>query len=101
MKTFSAKPLEIDRKWYVIDADGATLGRVAVEAANILRGKNKPQYTPSKTKPQQKSPVKSSKTSSSERVRVTSPDGQVGTIPKNNLLEALKEGYKLLKDAAK
>ncbi len=46
MKTFSAKPLEITRKWYVIDADGATLGRVAVEAANILRGKNKPQYTP-------------------------------------------------------
>ncbi len=46
MKTFSAKPLEIDRKWYVIDADGATLGRVAVAAANILRGKNKPQYTP-------------------------------------------------------
>ena len=46
MKTFSAKPLEITRKWYVIDADGATLGRVAVAAANILRGKNKPQYTP-------------------------------------------------------
>ena len=46
MKTFSAKPLEITRKWYVIDAEGATLGRVAVTAANILRGKNKPQYTP-------------------------------------------------------
>ena len=46
MKTFSAKPLEVERKWYVIDANGATLGRLAVEAANILRGKNKPQYTP-------------------------------------------------------
>ena len=46
MKTFSAKPLEITRKWYVIDAEGATLGRVAVAATNILRGKNKPQYTP-------------------------------------------------------
>ncbi len=46
MKTFSAKPLEVTRKWYVIDADGATLGRLAAEAANILRGKNKPQYTP-------------------------------------------------------
>ena len=46
MKTFSAKPLEVTRKWYVIDADGATLGRLAVEAANILRGKNKPQFTP-------------------------------------------------------
>ena len=46
MKTFSAKPLEVTRKWYVIDADGQTLGRLAVEAANILRGKNKPQYTP-------------------------------------------------------
>ena len=46
MKTFSAKPLEVERKWYVIDADGQTLGRIAVVAANILRGKNKPQYTP-------------------------------------------------------
>lgn len=46
MKTFSAKPLEVTRKWYVIDAEGATLGRLAVEAANILRGKNKPQFTP-------------------------------------------------------
>ena len=46
MKTFSAKPLEVERKWYVIDANGATLGRLAVAAADILRGKNKPQYTP-------------------------------------------------------
>ena len=46
MKTFSAKPLEVTRKWYLIDANGATLGRLATEAANILRGKNKPQYTP-------------------------------------------------------
>ncbi|MBQ8476436.1 50S ribosomal protein L13, partial [bacterium] len=46
MKTFSAKPLEVTRKWYVIDAEGATLGRLAVAAANLLRGKNKPQYTP-------------------------------------------------------
>ena len=46
MKTFSAKPLEVERKWYLIDANGATLGRLAVEVANILRGKNKPQFTP-------------------------------------------------------
>ena len=46
MKTFSAKPLEVERKWYLIDAEGATLGRLAVEVANILRGKNKPQFTP-------------------------------------------------------
>ena len=46
MKTFSAKPLEVTRKWYLIDADGTTLGRLAVEVADILRGKNKPQYTP-------------------------------------------------------
>ena len=46
MKTFSAKPLEVERKWYVVDADGQTLGRLAVAVANILRGKNKPQYTP-------------------------------------------------------
>ena len=41
MKTFSAKPQEVERKWYVIDAADKVLGRVAVEAANILRGKNK------------------------------------------------------------
>ena len=46
MKTFSAKPLEVERKWYVIDAEGQTLGRLAVAAANLLRGKHKPQYTP-------------------------------------------------------
>ena len=46
MKTYSAKPLEVERKWYVIDAEGETLGRLAVRVANILRGKNKPEYTP-------------------------------------------------------
>ena len=46
MKTYSAKPLEVERKWYVIDADGETLGRLAVKIANILRGKNKPEFTP-------------------------------------------------------
>ena len=47
MKTYSAKPLEVERKWYVIDAEGEILGRLAVRIANILRGKNKPTYTPS------------------------------------------------------
>jgi large subunit ribosomal protein L13 len=46
MKTYSAKPLEVERKWYLIDAEGKTLGRLAVLAANMLRGKHKPQYTP-------------------------------------------------------
>ena len=41
-----ARPLEVERKWYVIDAEGKTLGRLAAEIARILRGKNKPQYTP-------------------------------------------------------
>lgn len=41
-----AKPLEIERKWYVIDASGQTLGRLASEVASILRGKHKPTYTP-------------------------------------------------------
>ena len=45
-KTYSAKPLEIERKWYVIDAEGEILGRLATRVANILRGKNKPEYTP-------------------------------------------------------
>lgn len=46
MKSYMARPLEVERRWYVIDADGATLGRLASEVAKILRGKNKPQYTP-------------------------------------------------------
>ncbi|MGM9924212.1 MAG: 50S ribosomal protein L13 [Bacillus sp. (in: firmicutes)] len=44
--TFMAKANEIDRKWYVIDAQGQTLGRLASEVASILRGKHKPTYTP-------------------------------------------------------
>ncbi len=45
-KTFSAKAEEIDRKWYVIDAEGQILGDIAVKVANLLRGKGKPLYTP-------------------------------------------------------
>ena len=46
MKTYNAKPGEIAREWYVVDADGKTLGRLATTIADTLRGKNKPQYTP-------------------------------------------------------
>ena len=46
MKTYSAKPSEIDKKWLVIDADGLVLGRLASQVALILRGKHKPGYTP-------------------------------------------------------
>ncbi len=46
MKTFSAKTAEVERKWYVIDAADQILGKVAVEAARLLRGKHKPIYTP-------------------------------------------------------
>ena len=46
MSTYMASPDKVDRKWYVIDADGMVLGRLASETAKVLRGKNKPQYTP-------------------------------------------------------
>lgn len=46
MKSFVAKPLELERKWYVVDAEGKTLGRMASEVASVLRGKHKPIYTP-------------------------------------------------------
>ena len=46
MKTFSAKPAEVKRDWFVIDAEGKTLGRLATEIARRLRGKHKPEYTP-------------------------------------------------------
>jgi large subunit ribosomal protein L13 len=46
MKTYSAKPLEVERNWWVVDAEGLTLGRLATTVANLLRGKHKPTYTP-------------------------------------------------------
>jgi large subunit ribosomal protein L13 len=46
MKTYNAKPGEVERRWYVVDADGKTLGRLATQIADTLRGKRKPQYTP-------------------------------------------------------
>lgn len=46
MKTYYAKPLEVEREWVVIDATDQVLGRVAAKAAQILKGKHKPQYTP-------------------------------------------------------
>ena len=46
MKTFMARPATIDRKWYVVDATDMTLGRLASEVASVLRGKNKPIFTP-------------------------------------------------------
>lgn len=46
MKSFIAKPHEVERKWYVVDAEGKTLGRVASQVATVLRGKNKPTFTP-------------------------------------------------------
>ena len=46
MQTYMANPDKIDRKWYVVDADGCTLGRLASGVASVLRGKNKPQFTP-------------------------------------------------------
>ena len=46
MKTFSAKPAEVKRDWYVVDAEGKTLGRLATEIAHRLRGKHKAEYMP-------------------------------------------------------
>ncbi len=46
MKTYSAHTGEVDQKWYIVDAEGKTLGRIATHIATILRGKNKPTFTP-------------------------------------------------------
>jgi large subunit ribosomal protein L13 len=46
MKTFVTKPAEVDRKWYIVDAEGQTLGRLATKLATILRGKHKPTFSP-------------------------------------------------------
>jgi large subunit ribosomal protein L13 len=46
MNTYSAKPSEVDQKWYIVDADGLVLGRLAVIVARMLRGKHKPMFTP-------------------------------------------------------
>lgn len=44
--TYMAKPNQVERKWYVVDAEGQTLGRLASQVASVLRGKNKPEFTP-------------------------------------------------------
>ena len=44
--TYMAKPNEVERKWYIVDAAGQTLGRLASEVASIIRGKHKPEFTP-------------------------------------------------------
>jgi large subunit ribosomal protein L13 len=46
MKTYSAKPSEVVRQWYLVDAEAKTLGRLATQIADLLRGKGKPEYTP-------------------------------------------------------
>jgi large subunit ribosomal protein L13 len=46
MKSYMARPRAVERKWHLIDAEGQTLGRLATEISRLLRGKNKPQYTP-------------------------------------------------------
>ena len=46
MKTFMPNPAKVERKWYVVDAAGMTLGRLSSEVAKVIRGKNKPEYTP-------------------------------------------------------
>ncbi len=46
MKTYMANPAKVEKKWYVVDAEGQTLGRLASEVAKVLRGKNKPEFTP-------------------------------------------------------
>ncbi len=46
MKSYMARPAQVERKWHIVDAEGRTLGRLASEIARVLRGKNKPQYTP-------------------------------------------------------
>lgn len=46
MKTYCAKPQEVEGQWHILDAEGQTLGRLATEVASILRGKNKPEFTP-------------------------------------------------------
>ena len=46
MKTYMANPAKIEKKWYVVDAAGQTLGRLTSEVAKVLRGKNKPEFTP-------------------------------------------------------
>ena len=48
MKTYSAKPGEVPRNWWVVDAEGKNLGRLATEIADVLRGKNKPRSAPRK-----------------------------------------------------
>ncbi|MEI7027580.1 50S ribosomal protein L13 [Paenibacillus sp. y28] len=117
--TYMAKPNEVERKWYIIDAAGQTLGRMASEAASILRGKHKPEFTPhvdtgdfvivinadkivlSGKKLQQKNYYRHSqymgglKVTSAQELLNTKPERMVefaiyGMLPKNKLGDKLK-----------
>src|ERR671934_214948 len=76
MKTYSAKPGEIARNWYVVDADGQTLGRLATRIADTLRGKGKPAYTPH--------------VDTRARVHGGGPSGQAGAV-RHGIARALVE----------
>lgn len=124
MRTYMAKPNEIPRKWYVVDAAGQTLGRLASEVASIIRGKYKPQFTPhvdtgdfvvvinadkiqlTGDKWQQKKYYRHSgypgglKTTSAQQMLNTKPERLIelavyGMLPKNRLGERLKSKLKV------
>jgi len=126
--TYMAKPNEIERKWYIVDAEGQTLGRMASEVAAIIRGKHKPQFTPhvdtgdfvivinaSKVvltgkKLQNKMYYKHSmyqgglKTTSAQDMMSTKPERVVeyaihGMLPKNRLGDSLKTKLKVFAGA--
>jgi large subunit ribosomal protein L13 len=122
--TYMAKPNEVNRKWYIVDAAGQTLGRLASEVASILRGKHKPEFTPhvdtgdfvivinadkvvlTGKKLQQKKYYRHSqypgglKVTSAQDMLKTRPDRMIelavhGMLPKNRLGNALKTKLKV------
>ena len=126
--TYMAKPNEVERKWYIVDAEGQTLGRMASEVAAIIRGKHKPEFTPhvdtgdfvivinaskivlTGKKMQKKMYYRHSmfqgglKVTSAQDLIATKPERVVeyaihGMLPKNRLGDSLKTKLKVFADA--
>ena len=104
MKSFMAKPETIQKKWYLIDADGQVLGRLASQVAAILRGKNKPEFTPNADcgdysgKPGNLKEIKYGKLMA-ERSDFAVMQAIKGMLPKNSLGAAMLKKVRVYKGA--
>ena len=85
MKTFTARPVDIDRRWLLVDADGVTLGRLASQVATVLKGKHKPIYTPHMDTGDHVVVINAAKVALSGAKPAAAPSAQAPGAPPSNL----------------